>query len=378
MQIDYQTRTKNCFANFFVVALIPILFFFAMVLGYFELIPLSVPLHSVLMIGFILFVFLLFTQHNANYSICKIRASYSELLVQLNKKLTLNALTIHGKTKALLDIEKYLNEHYAHIRNDNFASVGASIFPMLGILGTFFAIALSMPNFSVSSTQALDHEISLLLGGVGSAFFASIYGILLSLIWTYFEKRGISKVHAYFAMIESELSHKVWTQDELHIYKYTQYDLKQNKFLEALRETFNLDFIQELNIHQQKSYEKTMAETNTNFSQVAQSLLVVSRELQNTLSKMNQTNNALKAQQEIEQSIQDFTKATKSFERTMQTQGTQMQHSLNQTFDKIDNEIGQIVIKLADFASHVSLESSAVQESISNYHAVVAKSLKES
>jgi len=377
MQIDYQTQTPFCYANYFVIAFVPILFFITAFLGYLHLLPLHVPIHSIVMLGLILFVFLLFIRHNANYSICKMRATHGSVIKALTEKLALNSLTIHTQTKSILDIEKFLNAYYSDVRNDNFASIGASIFPMLGILGTFIAIAISMPNFSVSDTQALDHEISLLLSGVGSAFLASIYGILLSLIWTYFEKRGMSKVHNFFSLIEDELSYKVWSQDELTIYKYTQYDLKQNKFLAAMKETFSLDFIQELNVHQQKSYEKVMADTNTNFAQIAQTLLNVSRELQNTLTQLNHNNNAIKAQAEIEQSIRDFTNTTKSFERTMQTQSSTLNHSLNQTFDKIDNEIGQIVIKLADFASHVSLESSAVQESIAAYHAAVAQAIKE-
>jgi len=133
-----------------------------------------------------------------------------------------------------------------------------------------------------------------------------------------------------------------------------------------MKETFSLDFIQELNIHQKKSYEKVMEETNKNFSLVAKEIIDVSQNLQTTLSQMNHNNNALKAQKEIHQSIQEFTNASKSFDKT-----------LAQTFDKIDNEIGQIVIKLADFATHVSLESSAVQESISKYHKLIASQIKE-
>jgi len=177
-----------CSANFIVISLIPILFFIAMVLGYLGIIPLHVPIHSLGVIGFILFIFLLFARHNANYSVCKMRSSYRHLVAELKTELDLSALTIEEETKSVLDIEMFLKKYYAQIRNDNYVSVASSVFPMLGILGTFVAIALSMPNFSVTDTEALDREISLLLSGVGSAFFASIYGILLSLIWTYFEK----------------------------------------------------------------------------------------------------------------------------------------------------------------------------------------------
>jgi len=43
---------------------------------------------------------------------------------------------------------------------------------------------------------------------------------------------------------------------------------------------------------------------------------------------------------------------------------------------RIDSELGEIVIKLADFATHVSLESAEVQNSIAKYHKMVADQIK--
>ena len=367
----------KCLANYIVISAIPFLFFIFILLGYFQIIPLKAPFHSVAIIFFIFFIFLLFIKHNANYSICKIRSSYDELKEHLDTKLKTNSLTIERRTKSILDVDNFLNHYYRDARNDNFASVASSVFPMLGILGTFIAIAFSMPNFSVTDTQSLDHEISMLLSGVGSAFYASIYGILLSLIWTYFEKRGLSKVNAYFSSIKNNFIYSVWSKEELLIYKYTQYDLKENKFLAGLRETFSLDFIQTLNTQHIVSYEKIMNETNSSFSQVSTNLSRVSNELSDTLSKMNIGNTAMSAQNHIDRALIEFTEATKSFEKTTKQHSAQMNNSLNRTFDKIDSEIGQIVIKLADFATHVSLESQEVQESISKYHEMVAKQVKD-
>ena len=248
---------------------------------------------------------------------------------------------------------------------------------MLGILGTFIAIALSMPDFSVTDTQALDHEISLLLSGVGSAFFASIYGILLSLIWTYFEKSGMSKVDHYFSTIRDNFEESLWSKEELTIYKYTQYDLKDNKFISALQDTFNLDFIQRINKEHLSNFEIVMNETNKNFSQISNNLQIVSGELQETLSQMNNGQSALSAQNHIDKSLVDFTVATKSFEKTTKLYSAQLNNSLNRTFEKIDTEIGEIVIKLADFATHVSLESREVQDSIKKYHQIVAQNIKD-
>jgi Ni,Fe-hydrogenase maturation factor len=348
-----------------------------MILGYLGFIGINVPIHALGVIGFILFIFLLFIKHNANYSVCKMRSDFSQLKTDIDNKLIQNSLSINGHTKSILDLDKHLNSYYGDIRNDNFVSVASSVFPMMGILGTFIAIALSMPNFTVTDTAALDHEISLLLSGVGSAFFASIYGILLSLIWTYFEKRGLSKVEAYFNTIKKNFSEHLWSQEELLIYKYTQYDLKENKFIAALKETFNLDFISKLNEQHLNNFETIMHETNQNFTQISSKLQKVSNELNTTLENMNQSQTALSAQNHIDKALVDFTVATKSFEKTTKLHSAQLNNSLNRTFEKIDTEIGQIVIKLADFAAHVSLESREVQESIKKYHTMVANQIKD-
>ena len=371
-----QQSETLCFANFIVISLIPIGFFISMILGYIGIVPLNVPIHSLLVIGFILFIFLLFVIHNANYSICKMRSSQTTLQERLKKELAANALSIEEERKSVLNIEKYLHNYYADIRNDNYVSVASSVFPMLGILGTFIAIALSMPDFSVSDTQALDHEISLLLSGIGSAFFASIYGILLSLIWTYFEKRGLSKIEIYFKSIKKDFDTYIWSQEELLIYKYTQYDLKENRFIGALKETFNLNFIKELNEHHLSSFETIMNETNRNFNSLANNLKSVSSELREALNEMDRSTSALQAQNSIHATIDEFTTATQSFEKTTKLFSAQLNNSLNRTFDKIDTEIGDIVIKLADFATHVSLESREVQDSIAKYHNMVANHVK--
>lgn len=370
------SRAK-CSANFIVISTIPILFFISIILGYVGIIPLNVPIHALAVIGFILFIFLLFIKHNANYSICKMRSSYAGLKEDLGSKLSSSTLTIEGETKSILDIDKFLNRYYSDIRNDNFVSVASSVFPMLGILGTFIAIALSMPNFSVTDTQALDHEISLLLSGVGSAFFASIYGILLSLIWTYFEKSGMSKVERYFSTIKANFENELWSKEELLIYKYTQYDMKDNNFISALQDTFNLDFIQRINREHLSNFDTVMQTTNKNFSEISTNLQVVSTELQATLAQMNNGQSALSAQNHIDKSLVDFTVATKSFEKSTKLYSAQLNNSLNRTFEKIDSEIGDIVIKLADFATHVSLESREVQDSIAKYHHMIASQVKE-
>jgi len=295
----------------------------------------------------------------------------------LNKKLESNSLLIGAQTKSILNVEEFLNEYYGQARNDNFVSVASSIFPMLGILGTFVAIAISMPNFSVTDTAALDNEISLLLSGVGSAFFASIYGILLSLIWTYFEKSGLSKVDRYYSSIKVSFRDRLWSKEELLLFEYTQNALKEDRFIDTLKDTLNLNFIQALNDQHIQSFEKIMSETNSNFINVSTHLESTAKELKETLSQMDSSTSAIDARNQTQATLNEFTQATNSFEKSTKVFSAQLNNSLNRTFEKIDNEVGDIVIKLADFATHVSLESREVQESVKKYHQLIASQAKE-
>jgi len=366
-----------CLANYIVIAFIPIVFFLVLLLGYLHIIPINVPIYGLSVIGFILFIFLLFIKHNANYSICKIRNSYLKMEKSLEKKLSETTLEIGEEKKSILNIAEFLNHYYDDARNNNFAAVASSIFPMLGILGTFVAIALSMPNFSVEDTQALDREISLLLNGVGSAFFASIFGILLSLIWTYFEKRGISKIEHYFHDVKKRYEAQIWSQEELLIYKYRLYDMKENKFIATIQETFNLDFIKETTQLHLRSFENITKQTNNNFTLLSNELQTVSKELSQTLQELSNVKSALETQKHIDKALVDFTNATQSFEKTTKLFSIRLENSLDNTFEKIDSELGEIVIRLADFATHVSLESKEVQESIARYHKIIAKKVEE-
>jgi biopolymer transport protein ExbB/TolQ len=175
------------------------------------------------------------------------RQRYNHLQKELQKAIQENSLTIADKTKSTINVENYIKEYYKGFRNDNFASVAPSFFPMLGILGTFTAIAISMPDFSIKDTDGLDNQISILLSGIGTAFYASIFGIFLSILWNYFEKRGLSKADSDSRYLQNIYKEFIWNDSELKKHEHTQHDLRDEKMLNALKETFNLEFIQRLN-----------------------------------------------------------------------------------------------------------------------------------
>ncbi len=208
-------KQGTCFFKLVSLLWFPFLIFLGVIAGYFEKISLKVELHSVIMIGTIFIIYLFFMKHNAYYATCKFKRRDEEMQNVLSWYVKNNQLTIGDVTKANAPIETFLKDFSATLRNSNFSSVAASVFPTLGILGTFISIALSMPDFSSQDSALLEKEISLLLGGVGTAFYVSIYGIFLSLWWIYFEKSGMSDFERNIDTIKENIKHHFWSKEEI-------------------------------------------------------------------------------------------------------------------------------------------------------------------
>jgi biopolymer transport protein ExbB/TolQ len=357
LQLD-NTSNQSCFSNAFVIVLLPFLFLVGLVLGYLGILPLNVELHTLLIISFIFVVFSSFVRHNANYAACHMRGSFLKMEEKLQAELRTNSLTIMCKTKSTLHIKDFMGEYYKDIRNDNFARVAPSVFPMLGILGTFVAIAISMPDFTVKDLNALDREISILLSGIGTAFYASIYGIALSLIWTYFEKRGITKVDKNLYDLEKLYDSRVWKEAELIKHDHMQSELKDQEIVQTLNETFNMDFIKELNEQYLKNFTAIVESTTSSFSELNGHMREASAELRETLNRVHDRQESVNAVEVMRNNIEGFNTNASNLQKSMQ----RFDGTVDHTFNKIDSEMAQIVSKLSTFASLISEQNQTIIE----------------
>ena len=367
---------KGCMGNFIVIFSIPFLLFLALVISYFGYLSLKVELHTLLILGFIFFIFIFFIKHNANYTACKFRNSFYELEDRLKVFLRNSELEIEGKVKSLSNIDDFLEDEISQLRNDNFSTIAATIFPMLGILGTFIAIAMSMPNFSVQSTEALDHEISLLLSGVGTAFYASIYGIFLSLWWIFFEKRGISKINALVQHIKRVYQKNIWTKDELERYRLLLEQESNTKIVDTLKDVFNIDMIKNLNQRYIEDFEIIVNKTAKTFEKISSDMQNATADFENSLKQIYHSENALKATIKIDETLKDFTNATNNLQKTIDTIDSKFSKGIEHNFEKVDKEMADIVIKLADFGFLLDEKIEKIFLVIEQYHKEVLKQLK--
>lgn len=358
-QFDRQNST-SCISHSFAILLLPFLFLAGVILAYLGIFPANIETHTLGIVAFIFVVFAFFVKHNANYAVCHMKESFFTMEDDLQSALRENALTIMGKTKSTLHIKDFITEYYQDIRNDNFARVAPSVFPMLGILGTFIAIAISMPDFTVKDLDSLDREISILLSGIGTAFYASIYGIMLSLIWTYFEKRGIAKVDTQILNLEKLYGQRVWKKSELIKHEHMQSEIKDQQIVKTLKETFNMDFIKELNEQYLKNFTTIIHDTTNSFTKLTVHMQEASSELRDTLESMHIRQQSIVAVEIMERNIEGFNNNAQNLQKSME----RFDSSVDHTFVKIDEELGQAVEKLASLAGILSEQNEQILENM--------------
>ncbi len=357
MQNKNTGSSSSCAGVFFAIFSIPFLLVAALAAGYAGLLPFKVEIHTLVTISLIFLIFIFFIKHNAGYAACKIRGNFGIMEKHLQDELKANALTIAGKTKSTLTIRDFAEEYFKDIRDDNYAKVASSIFPMLGILGTFVAIAVSMPDFTVSSGDKLDQEISVLLSGIGTAFYASIYGIFLSLWWIFFERRGLAKIERSTLQLEDLYGDKIWKKSELVKHEHVHAEMKDEKIIQTLRETFNLDFIRDLNEQYIKNYKTIIDDTTNSFEMLTKHMNDASRSLRNTLLTLQSRNESVNAVSAIKENIEAFNATAKTLEGRLR----QFDQSVEKTFEAIDSELAKAVVKLGDMTETIARQNAAIE-----------------
>ncbi|MDK2064640.1 MotA/TolQ/ExbB proton channel family protein [Aliarcobacter butzleri] len=365
---------------------VPIVLFIAVLLCYIGVFPLNVEIHSVILIGIILFIYLFFVKHNAYYVSCKFKTQYEDLAYNLKEYINNNLLTIGETTKANGSVDDFLQDYTSNIRNTNLSTIASGIFPTLGILGTFISIALSMPDFTAGTTQALESEITVLLGGVGTAFYVSIYGIFLSIWWIFFEKFGMSRFdHDSFVIKESTKSF-FWTRidiESIHIKsnldnftkmsnvfnQLTSSDILEtiNNSIErrfkALDELLNKELIfsskLDENIQMLNSMSKDISSTLNSFEK-QKNLYTLSAELLNAnIIKLNSHMDNLSSEnlksiytnivKSIETMKNDMEKIEWKFKKEIDEYDEKITHKLQNSLELIDVETSKIVKDLSEF-----------------------------
>jgi len=367
----------NCrpLSRIFTLLLIPAILFLLVVLCYFNILPLKVEIHSVILIGLIFFIYLFFIRHNAYFVSCKFRTLFQDLQLNLLEYTNKNLLTIGNTSKANGSVDDFLQEYTSNLRNQNFSNIASGIFPTLGILGTFISIAISMPDFTSGTSTALEAEITKLLGGVGTAFYVSIYGIFLSIWWVFFEKFGMSRFEHDSYIIKESTKNFFWTKidiESLHIKSNLDNFTNMNTIFKALttsdiltsidtsiKKRFNLledllqkEFLLSLRIDENIVNIKKLSETVRNLTEQSNSQSVIFTNMSENLNKniielnshmSNLSSDNLKA------IYSNIVKSIETMKSDMEKIEWKFEEGLKESLKQIDEQTSNIVKDLSIF-----------------------------
>ena len=104
-------------------------------------------------------------------------------------------LTFLHKTNSPTDIGDYIGEYeinnYTHRR---LVEMVPDILTSLGILGTFVGLVLGLRGFNPNNYEAMSSSVEGLIGGIKVAFVTSIYGLTLSLTFSYWLRGTLTAV----------------------------------------------------------------------------------------------------------------------------------------------------------------------------------------
>ena len=182
--------------------------------------------------------------------------------------------------------------------------------------------------------------------------------LALSLIWTYFEKRGSTKVDRNLYDLEKLYDTRVWKKAELIKHEHMQSELKDQEIVQTLKETFNMDFIKELNEQYLKNFTAIVESTTSSFSFSSEHMRETSADLRDTLNRIEDRQESVNAVETIKTNIEGFNNNAENLQRSLE----RFDGTVDHTFTKIDSEMGQIVEKLSTFASLISEQNRMIIE----------------
>lgn len=98
---------------------------------------------------------------------------------------------IKDAKRGIADVEDFINEDAVdNAIHKPLLEMIPDILTSLGILGTFVGLVWGLKNFSPADYDAMTSSVSSLVEGIKVAFLTSIYGLSLSLVYTYNMKSG--------------------------------------------------------------------------------------------------------------------------------------------------------------------------------------------
>lgn len=141
----------------------------------------------------------------------------------------------------LADIEDYINEDVVDgLISKKMMDLIPDILTSLGILGTFIGLVVGLKDFEPSNYEAMTASVSSLVDGIKVAFLTSIYGLSLSLVFSYALKSAYGSLMDRLAEFMDHFHNTVIPSAEAETRNImVNYQEEQTKAIQKMSEQFS-------------------------------------------------------------------------------------------------------------------------------------------
>lgn len=246
--------------------------------------------------------------------------------------------------------------------------MGAGMFVSIGVLGTFIGLSAGLSDLNVGDTDSLRAGIGSLLDGMKVAFYTSVFGVFLSLVWTFFDRVLGHKLDLEIDWHAERLDYLLSTEDEeLFLNRLEKISRKQADHLKTL-----------LTDAMEKAMQPMVAQMQHSNGQVQEAFSLLSNQFENMNKGIDSQSKLIESQIEMTQrNSVDMTdrlvdQITGGTEQSI-TQFSQLINDTKSMQDNMMNTLNQVV----DSFSFMQKQQSETSEKTENIFARFEKISQE-
>ena len=302
--------SRQSWAVYAKIVLLPVLVYGFFVFAYFYSFGLKISFVALILMGVILLAALLFAKHSAEFGCFVFERQKNEFKKDLKEYILKSLLAVGKEKKSNGSFDEFVKEYSKFSRNENYASIAANLFAIMGILGTFICLAINLPDFASIKASDFELKISELLIAVATSFYVSIYGILLTLWWMFFERFGMSRFEKLIKRQKLATLGFFWTKEEIE-QKYMQESINSfSKISSIFGYVSNQEFFVELDKVIDRKFENFTNMLKTE----EQTVKISSEHIKQTMATLQKTQ---KEQKDIVRVHTDILNALYSFNQNL-------------------------------------------------------------
>lgn len=276
----------------------------------------------------------------------------TSIVVSYEESINIEVSENKRTSTSALEFFSDLNSCDAYHINLRLLDTGAGTLVGLGLLGTFLGLTLGISGFDSTSAQNIQNSIQTLLGGMGTAFSTSLFGMSLSMIYSFYDKFWRNKLSRQLCALSNKLDDLYYIDDR------KLDDLNEQALAQSMIKTMKIFFGSEIRkiTEGQENLVQTVEDSKASIIKTLNDELTYSNESGEISSIGNAIREVLKENQEQSKALKSFStdlaiELNNGFDETL---SRQMQQKILPLMENVDTTTRTIVEHIDNMASRVA------------------------